>query len=222
MKKSLKILLVIISVAITFSCASLTYSPSLNLPDKIQKDETKVAAAYELLPLTNDNEDGDDIVHGMFVSIQHSYSSRFCMQAKYWAEINSFKAGKDYNHGAALTSYILLNDTNAVNKFYLAPTIGMSLIENKIDMGTIGSWIAMQTQKYSVFEPYAALGIIYGNTNFDRNEWGLGLIPNVGTNISIFNNLMLNIEISFPQLINSDFEFVRYYFCPTVGFSYGI
>lgn len=217
MIKTLNIISIAFLGIITIACTSLVYSPSINLPDKIRKDETKIVAAYESLPSTSNSID-----KGMIVALQHSYSDNICMQLKYWTDFDSYGSEKDYLHGASITSYISLNDTNSPYKFYLAPTIGMSLNENRIQMGTIGSWLAVQTPSFYFFEPYAAIGFIYANTNVkSKVAYGFGIMSNLGTHIKLYKNLRLNIEYSFPIKIDMYFKTGTLFVTPTIGFSYG-
>ncbi|MGA2297509.1 MAG: hypothetical protein ABSG15_08185 [FCB group bacterium] len=222
MKKVLDFIVFIIFGTIIISCSSLVYSPSINLPDKIQKDETKLSAAYEYLPFTLKTDAGRYFDNGIVVSLQHSYSDRFCMQVKYWTDVNTYGVGDTYKHGASIISYIRLNAPNAAYKFYLAPTIGMSLEDNRIQMGTLGSWLAVQCPQVTFLEPYAAAGFIYGNTDLKNNYWGFGIMANLGTYIPVYNKLKLNIELSSPTLFNMTKSITTIYLTPTIGFYWGL
>ncbi len=220
MKKVLNNIICLLAGCFAISCSSLVYSPSINLPDKIQNNETKISAAYERLPLTNENEDKELSSNGAFISLQHSFFDYFCIQIKYWSDLNTFSSENEYKHGLSITGYLLLNDSTADYRFYLVPTIGTSLLNKDIKMGTIGSWIALQTPSFSIFKPYAAAGFLYGNTNVKRKHYGFGILANIGTNINIYRQLNLSIEFSVPTLINMETNAVTTYFAPTIGFTY--
>lgn len=213
----MKLLIILILMIIVTSCTSLVYSPSINMPDKIQKDTTNIIAGYESLPST-----GQFIDKGLIVAVQHSYSDRFCMQVKYWSDLIPYSNDNNYLHGASINTYYLLNDTNSSYKLYLAPTVGMSLKDNSINMGVIGSYFGMQTPDIYFFKPYAAVGFMYGRTNLQNNQYyGLGAITNIGTNINIYKNIGLNMEYSFTFVYDGFLNSAFGYGTPTISFKYG-
>lgn len=213
----MKIIIVLIIMIIVTSCTSLVYSPSINLPEKIKKDETKIIAGYESLPSTSEYID-----NGLIAAVQHSYSDRFCMQVKYWSDFNTYSNDKNYLHGASINSYFLLNDTNSSYKLYLVPTVGISLKDNIINMGVIGSYLGIQTPQFYFLKPYAALGFLYGRTDLDINRYfGFGAITNIGTNIHIYKNLNLNIEYSLTFVYDGFWKSAFGYGTPTIIFNYG-
>lgn len=232
MKKLMTFLTIISVFGILSSCQSLVYSPSINLPDRIEKDKTNLILAYETLPLTVEDEKGNNLNEGFIALIQHSFSNRFLLQGKYWADINSMNQSILFKHGISLNATIRLNDTNASYKLYLLPSIGTSLEENSLMMGVFGLSTALQTPKFSVLEPFVALGVLYGNTfysqnykqgnrlYFGRND-GIAIIPNAGTYINLYGRMKLYIELSAPMLYNLEFSDWATYLVPTVGFKFG-
>ncbi|MBX3042420.1 MAG: hypothetical protein KIT33_07100 [Candidatus Kapabacteria bacterium] len=217
-------------IAVSFiSCQSLVYSPSINLPDKIQKDETTLMLAYERLPLTYYDEAKNLSNDGFMMSLQHSFSDKFALQSKYFASINSMKNDIRFKHGASISGYFLLSQPSSDYKYYIVPTFGMSLEENEIMLGTGGVWIAMQVPELYFIEPYFALGVLYGNTfysqsysqgfrQYNTNNDGIAIVPNIGTYIALTSRIKLNIEITLPFF--SNFDYSDAYFVPTLGFRY--
>ena len=218
MKNNIYVFLILSSLLIT-SCTSLVYSPSINLPEKIHKDETSVIGAFERMPATNYSEE-----NGAIVAIQHSFSDKLCIQFKYWAAFNVFKTNQDYLHGASLTAYYLLSDSNSAYKLFFSPNIGASLINNAFEFGAIGANLALQTPGLWILKPFGAIGLVYGKENFNREGyWGIGVLANLGADIKIFKKINAKIEFAFPTIYNKlDNEWTFYYLLPTIGFSYGL
>ncbi|MFH1051259.1 MAG: hypothetical protein V1779_10080 [bacterium] len=213
--KKLTIMFVILTGVFLVSCTGV-YSPSINLPDKITKNETKIFAAFEILPSLANRTD-----EGLVLAVQHSFSNNVAVQLKYWSDINSYDTEDGYLHGFSLISYILLSDTNSNFRFYAVPTIGMSLVGNEIELGTIGSWIAVQTPNLYFFKPYFSIGFLAGSTDLNSSDsWGFAIMTNVGTNIQLYDKLMLNFEMSFPLKYDFYWEDLVLFYTPTIGISY--
>jgi hypothetical protein len=194
----------------------LVYSPSLNLPDNIQKDETTLLVAYEKLPST-----GEFVDDGIIVSLQQSFSDYFNLQIKYWTDLNTYKTDVDYLHGASLTAYFMLSDTTDTYKFIVAPTVGASMRENEFEMLVVGSWIAIKTPEIWVLKPYFGLGLVYANTNFNSSDqYGFGLLSNIGFNIPLSSKIKFNFEFSFPLKIDMYWQTAYLFYTPTVGLSF--
>lgn len=200
------------------SCKNLAYSPSINLPEKMQKGKTEIMAGYECLPTTNSSLDD-----GIVVAIKHSFTDYICLQAKYWADLVPYSDDKDYLHGASLTSYFLLSSSEASFKFYLSPTMGMAMNGNKIEMGVFGGYIGMQFPNWLFLKPYASVGLLYGRTDSnDPKYYGYGAVLNIGTNIQLYKELNLCLEYSLVAIMNKVSKLNHSSGTPTIAFSYGL
>lgn len=219
MKKFFGIIL-ILSIFLVASCKTLVYSPSVNLPDKIDKGETKIFAAYEALP---DNQNTPIFNNnGVIFGIQHSFTNNYCLSLKYWSDINSLGGNKYYLHGASLTNYFLLNDKNSDFKYYIIPTIGMAMRDNEVQLGVIGSWIGIQSPIISIFKPYLTAGFMYGNYDYYNNGYGFGIPVNIGTTVNVYSNINLFFELSVGSMFDSKFYWQETAATPTIGFSLGL
>jgi hypothetical protein len=235
LQKVIKVLFFIImtfSCLLMSSCQSLVYSPSINLPDEIKKDNTNLIAAYERLPLTSSDEEKNDMNNGFMTALQHSFTNSFMLQAKYWADVKSMNDGLKFKHGLSLNGFIRLNDANASYKFYLSPLVAAAFEENVTLMGVIGASASVQTPKFFVLEPFLSVGMYYGSTYYNQNHNngfrylygkndGFAILSNAGTYIPLFGNLKLYLELSFPAVYYSDFATWETFLVPTIGFKYG-
>ncbi|MCO5249795.1 MAG: hypothetical protein M9949_00045 [Candidatus Kapabacteria bacterium] len=216
--------IVTFSCVLISSCQSLVYSPSINLPDEIKKDNTNLIAAYERLPLTSSDEEKNDMNNGFMAALQHSFTNSFMLQAKYWADVNSMNDGLKFKHGLSLNAFIRLNDSNSPYKFYLSPLVAAAFEENVTLMGVFGASASVQTPKFYVFEPFLSVGMFYGssyNKYYHGNYDGIAIIPNAGAYIPLYGNLKLYLELSFPAVYYSDFATWETFLVPTIGFKYG-
>lgn len=210
--------MIALSGVINISCTSMVYSPSINLPDKIQKNDTRITGAYEGLASV-----AHFIDNGIIISIQHSFSDSVSLQLKYWSDIDTYHNQKKYLHGASLTTYILIGDSNSTYKSYFAPTFGMAFNKDALQMWTIGGWYAVQTPPLYFLKPYGAIGLIFGSEDYKRDSHvGFGLVLNLGSNIKIYRNLKFNIELTGSMVIAEGAELPGFFFSPTFGFSYGL
>lgn len=225
-------LFITINCVLISSCQSLVYSPSINLPDEIKKDNTNLIAAYERLPLTSSDEENNDMNNGFMTALQHSFTNRFMLQVKYWADANSMNLGIKFKHGLSLNGFILLNDSNSSYKFYLSPLMAAAFEENITMMGVIGTSVSVQTPKFYVFEPFLSVGMFYGSTFYNQNynldsryyygnNAGIAIISNAGAYIPLYGNLKLYLELSFPAVYYSEFTTWATFLVPSIGFKYG-
>lgn len=152
-------------------------------------------------------------------SIRFGISNNLMIQLKGWKDISNNLSIPRY--GFSFSTLTVLNDTSDF-RFGLFPTAAFVLSENDIEGGGGSIPLCLWYTKYYPITFYSAFGPAIGIRNItnDNNQWGWGLIFNLGTAIIIEDHLTVNLEISGIKQVNENNGYKSYFFSPSLNIGY--
>ncbi len=220
-QKKVKLVLfpIILSVLISGCVPSLVYSPSINLPPKpLNKNDFQILGGVVYLPETQPNRMEEKLAFGGEATFRYGFSNNYSMQFKSWYDLSNKMEEKRW--GMSLGSIIVFNDSSNY-RFGIMPNLAFAAFDNSIEGG--GGYIPFifWINNYDPINFYIAAGPVLGIRDIteENNEWGWGIILNVGSGI-IINNITLNIEFSGIKQVNEYSGKEDYFFSPSINLGY--
>ena len=216
----------ILFVITLFSCLlagcvpSLVYSPSVNLPPKpLQKEELQILGGIVYLPETRPDRVKSVKAFGGEATIRYGFTNSYAMQVKSWHDFSDNVEPKRW--GLSMAGIVVLNDSSNY-RVGIMPNVAAAFSENSIEGG--GGYIpfTLWINNYDPINFYTAIGPVIGFRNIREgyNEWGWGIIANVGCGIEIHHGFTLNIEFSGIKQVNKYNGRKDYIFSPSVNIGY--
>lgn len=204
-----------------YSCVpSLVYSPSLNLPSKpLSKDEVQILGGIGYLPETRPNYTEPKMVLGGEASLRFGISDRVTAQLKGWKDVSY--SISEARYGFSISALTMLNDSSDI-RFGIFPTGAFLLAENDIEGGGGTIPFCFWYSKFYPISFYAAFGPIIGIRNIteDNNQWGWGLLLNIGATVTIKKHFTFNLEISAIKQVSEYDGYKSYFLSPSLNVGY--
>ncbi len=213
------------------SCSkSMVYSPSINLPNEILKEEEfDFQAGFEAMPEARPEKlKGSQTTIGLNGQIGYGINDKFNMSAKVWLELKqregSVRSGLSLNW-----QFISVLDEN--KRIIILPRIGISE-SGFFDFGYgIGSSAIYHHSLNGKIGYYAGIGGVWGflhlhkdlNDNGEKKiPMGFGVLGNIGLSWEMIYGIRLNFEINPIYQINTFDEIEQVIFSPQIGVGYKI
>ncbi len=205
--------------------SSLVYSPSVALPRKpLEKKEWQLSGGLDLLAETRPASFGRNTIIGAGGLVRYGISDYVSIHGKGWTDILSDAAGTGRG-GVTAGLHVKLQDPNADWRLALAPSATI-LIDNssfygswRIEGGggafTLTTWFPAN----GIFRPYAVIGPMIGVRDLQDNEWGYGLIANLGSNFDLSDHFSINAELAGIIQRNQFDRITHGIIAPSIGLS---
>lgn len=203
---------------------SLVYSPSINLPpEPLKKNQIQLLGGIGLLPEARPHEVGESTAIGGEATFRFAFSNHFVLQAKGWKD---FSNNVDANRGGfSISSIITLNSHKSSYRIGIIPTLaylhGGGGLGSPSGMGAmLPVCLWFPKSKYASF--YISLGPGFGakyGFPIERNEWGWGILLNMGTSLIASKNISFNFEVSGIKQINKYDEMTDFIIAPSFNLS---
>ena len=172
------------------------YSPSLHLPERpLAKNDGLVTIGYGTL---NDVTGYDDVLSfsdGNDILVRYGFSDRLSLGVKWWSSTSVFGRGF-YNGGFLANGVYTLNDRDKDLVFGIIPTWSMLFTNDEVIAMGGSLQTAAWLPRIAIVRPYIASGPGVIVQNFRNDEWGYGLITNVGLTYDITKDFHVNGELS--------------------------
>jgi hypothetical protein len=178
----------------TIGCPpSLVYSPSANLPPKpLKKGQAQLLGGIGMFPEARPRGVDNKIAIGGEATFRFALSDHFALQAKGWID---FSDNVDFSrYGLSVSSIIMFNDDESSYRIGIMPT-GAFLFGSGLEGGGGVLPICLWFPEYRDFNFYISLGPGFGLRSVEDN-WGWGILTNLGTSILISDHFTLNLEVS--------------------------
>jgi hypothetical protein len=187
----------------------MVYSPSVNLPPRpLKSGQGQFIAGFGLFPEARPHEVGSSTAIGGEATIRFALSDYVALQTKGWLDLSG---SVDFTrYGFSISSIIMFNSDRSSYRIGIMPT-GALLFST----GSCGALeggggvlpICLWFPNYKELSFYVALGPGFGTRNFpmEDNQWGWGILLNVGTSIFLSDHFTMNLEVS-GILQNNEYE----------------
>jgi len=218
-----KVLILAISLFLASCASSYVYSPSLMLPSKpLMQNDVRASIGVEQLNESRPNAVYKINTPGVQANLNYAFTNYISMQGKGWFDLYKYESG-NYRSGCSLSATILLNDSTNAFRYALIPTYGLSFSTQSPNRGQgVGIWFAAWFPTKTIVKPYAASAIAAGAFYLSsiKDQFGYGLIINLGTAIELTPKIDLNVELPC-SFIHSRYDMTNYFILsPAVALSY--
>lgn len=218
--KTIQIIFIIIVSTLSGCVPSLVYSPSVNLPPKpLQEEEAQILAGVGYFPETQPDRVSNNMAFGGEATLRYAFSNTYTMQIESWVDFSNNTY--DGRWGLSLAGIIVFNDSSNF-RFGLMPIFAAAFADNSLEGG--GCYIPV-TFWFTELDPinfYAATGPVVGIRDItdDNNQWGWGIIMNLGCGVLFSNNITLNLEFAFIKQVNEYKHIQDYFVSPSLNLGY--
>jgi hypothetical protein len=191
-----KIILLVLLLSLFGCVPSLVYSPSVNLPPRpLQKEKTQVIGGAGLFPETRPDMVPHKLAIGSEATLRHAFSDRFSLQFETWIDLSNNV--EQFRWGLSSAGIIALNDSSDY-RIGIMPVGAICLDGQSIEGGGIFIPATLWINNLDPFFIYAATGPAIGLRDLSegKNQWGWGIITNIGFGILINNEWTINLEFA--------------------------
>lgn len=198
-------------------CGSI-YSPSLHLAhDPIEKSTTQLTAAASTLP-QNGTGDLGMASCGEFEAT-YGVSNDIAIEAKGWSQASEVMNGS-YNGGIALSAIVMANSKDASLPIAVIPSASM-LIDGR-SISAMGAMVrgAVWLPSTGIFRPYIAAGPGLLVNNFKQDDWGYGVLGNLGVSAKFSERFRSNLELMGTLQQYKKYNSWKAYAAPTFSVSW--
>lgn len=179
---------------------SMVYSPSVNLPPRpLKSGQGQFLAGFGMFPEARPHEVGGNTAFGGEATLRFALSDYLSFQTKGWLDLSS---NVDFTrYGFSVSTIILFNSDRSSYRIGIMPT-GAFLLSSQGFGGFEGGGavlpICLWFPDYKELSFYVALGPGFGTRNYpvEDDQWGWGILLNVGTSISLSDHFTMNLEVS--------------------------
>jgi hypothetical protein len=187
----------------------MVYSPSVNLPPRpLESGQEQFLVGFGMFPEARPHEVSGSTAIGGEATIRFALSDYFSLQTKGWLDLSS---NVDFTrYGFSISTLIMLNSDRSSYRIGIMPTgallfssSGFGAVEGGGGVLPICLWFP----NYKDLSFYVALGPGFGTRNFpiEKNQWGWGILLNVGASIFLSDHFTMNLEVS-GILQNNEYE----------------
>ena len=214
------IVLIFLNILFCSCVPSLVYSPSLNLPAKpLTEDDVQILGGVGYLPETRPDRTDPKMILGGEASIRYGLSNSVTAQIEGWKDISY--SISEVRYGFSISALTVLNDSSDF-RFGIFPTAAIVLAENDIEGGGGTIPFCLWYEKFYPLSFYTAFGPVIGIRDItnNNNEWGWGLIVNIGTTMTIEEHFTFNLELSAIKQVCEYDGYKSYFLCPSLNIGY--
>jgi hypothetical protein len=214
------IVLIFLNILFCSCVPSLVYSPSLNLPAKpLIEDEVQILGGVGYLPETRPDRTDPKMIVGGEASLRYGISNSVTAQIKGWKDISY--SISEVRYGFSISAVTVLNDSSDF-RFGIFPTAAIVLAENDIEGGGGTIPFCLWYSKFYPLSFYSAFGPVIGIRDLtnNNNEWGWGLIFNIGASMTIEDHFTFNLELATIKQVSEYDGYKSYFLCPSLNIGY--
>lgn len=219
------IIFALLAILVSSCAKSLTYSPSLNLPNQpLKKKEVDLQAGLELLPESKPDEINASNSIGFHGTFSYGFSEKFNVSLKGWVDTGANSEGM--RPGLSLTGQFI-RQINPTSKLLIIPRIGTADMGWGYGLSNSVVYHKSQTRK---FNWYSGLGVGWGfykleKFSYNSNKapeypFGYIIMSHLGIGYNLSSSLRLNCELNPIYQINPFDEVNHLLFSPSVGLGY--
>jgi hypothetical protein len=153
-----------------------------------------------MFPEARPHEVDTKTAFGGEVTFRYALSDSFTLQAKGWLD---FSGNVDFTrYGFSISSIIMFNDDKSSYRIGIMPTGAFLLSTGGMGGGLDGIGgalpICLWFPEYKALNFYISLGPGFGVRAIpvENNEWGWGILFNMGTSILVSKHFTINLEVS--------------------------
>jgi hypothetical protein len=214
------IVLIFLNILFCSCVPSLVYSPSLNLPAKpLIEDEVQILGGVGYLPETRPDRTDPKMIVGGEASLRYGISNSVTAQIKGWKDISH--SISEIRYGFSISALTVLNGSSDF-RFGIFPTAAIVLAENDIEGGGGTIPFCLWYSKFYPLSFYSAFGPVIGIRDLtnNKNEWGWGLIFNIGASMTIEDHFTFNLELAAIKQVSEYDGYKSYFLCPSLNIGY--
>jgi hypothetical protein len=202
-------------MCLTGCTRSMVFSPSLNLPSDPTKNSLQLYGGASMLAETRPREVNRSASLGVDGFVRFGASDRVSLQVKSWEALRNVDEHR--RTGISAGALVRLGNNSADWAWGLMTQGGFVFAGGGTEGGGIAMSGVLWMPRFLFLRPYSAFGLAWGQRNSE--EWGWGLISNLGVNSIFLKHFTVNAEISPVYESNRYDRYRRLILSPSVGLS---
>ncbi len=223
----MKQLLFLLTLVITLSncSASLTYSPSLNLPKQpLPKGSIELQASAELFPESRPEKVDNRLTFGVNGRVGYAFSDNFSVSANGWLDAGN--GSLDSRLGFAMNAQFVKH-RSPTSRIIILPRFGF------VNFGEgygLSNSVIYQKETSENLSWYTGLGAAWGYSQLNkislstfeppRYPFGYLVMGHLGIAYNLRNSVRFNLELNPIYQINSFDNETHFFVAPSLGFGF--